>query len=260
MKNILFIFIALSVHALAQTNTQAEQSPAVIGIPAASPTVKSVPLERTEIFGYSVEKRPLIAHILGSGSNTTLIFAAVHGNEVGTPGVVRLLREHLLKHPLNLNGRRVILVPVMNPDGLRRKSRRNARGVDINRNYPGTWRKPKPGERHKSGPSPASEPEARAMMNLVGKYPPQKIVSIHQPLHCLVFSGERSRPLALEMQKYNRYRMGDNVGYPTPGGFGGYCEHILKVPVVTLELPWQSSQAACKHNASALLAAIRFEK
>jgi hypothetical protein len=96
------------------------------------------------------------------------------------------------------------------------------------------------------------------MMNLVAKYPPQKIVSIHQPLHCLAFSGERSRPLALEMQKQNRYRMGNSVGYPTPGGFGGYCEHILKVPVVTLELPWQSSEAAWKHNASALLAAIRF--
>lgn len=229
--------------------------------PAPSPAPKAVPrrLETTEIFGYSVENRPLTAHVFGDGPNVTLVISCVHGNETSTPGVALLLREHLLKHPEILRGRRVVLVPVVNPDGLVRKSRRNARNVDINRNYPGTWRRPKGGEPFKPGPSPASEPETRAMMALVARYKPLKIVSIHQPLHCMAYSGPRSRPLAQEMSRYNRYRIAESVGYPTPGGFGGYCEKIIFTPVVTLELPWQSAAAAWKANATALLAAIRFE-
>ncbi len=235
-----------------------ENAPVIIEEPVAEPPIAPKPLETTETFGYSVEKRPLIAYVFGDGPNVTLIIACVHGNETSTPGLARLLREHLLKHPEILQGRQIIIVPAVNPDGLQRKTRRNARDVDINRNYPGTWRLPKRGEPFKPGPSPASEPETRAMMNLVAKYPPKKIVSIHQPLSCMAYSGERSKPLAREMQKYNNFRITESVGYPTPGGFGGYCENILKVPVVTLELPWQSPEAAWKKHGAALIAAIRF--
>jgi protein MpaA len=217
-----------------------------------------VPLERSEIFGQSVQGRPLWAHVLGNGPDVTLIFAAVHGNETATPYQVQQLRAHLKRHPYLLKNRRVVLVPVLNPDGLNKRSRVNARGVDINRNYPGTWRQRRPGERFRPGSAPASEPEAQAMIRLTNKYRPHKIVSIHQPLHCIAYSGERSRGLALAMAKENGYPVKTSVGYPTPGGFGGYCEKIIKTPVVTLELPWQSPQAAWKRNSRALLAAIAF--
>jgi len=216
--------------------------------------------ESSEVFGRSVQGRPLRAYILGNGPDVTLIFAAVHGNETATPYLVEQLHLHLRRHPEILTGRRVVLIPVLNPDGLNRRSRVNARGVDINRNYPGTWRKPKRGERHRSGPYAASEPETRAMLQLVNKYRPTKIVSIHQPLHCLAFSGERSRGLAQAISTANGYKIKDNVGYPTPGGFGGYCDRIIKTPVVTLELPWQSPQVAWQRNARALVAAIQFRQ
>ena len=251
---LLLSFALLAAPLMAQ---MPENAPVIIEEPAIEPENAPKPLETVETFGYSVEKRPLVAHIFGDGPNVTLIIACVHGNETSTPGVARLLREHLLKHPSIMQGRQVIIVPVVNPDGLQRKSRRNAHNVDINRNYPGTWRLPKRGEPFKPGPSPASEPETRAMMDLVAKYPPKKIVSIHQPLKCMAFSGERSKPLVREMQKYNRFRIVQSVGYPTPGGFGGYCENILKVPVVTLELPWQSAEAAWKKHGTALVAAIK---
>ena len=216
--------------------------------------------ESSEVFGYSVQNRPLRAYILGNGPDVTLIFAAVHGNETATPFLVQQLHRHLRRHPEILTNRRVILVHALNPDGLNRRSRVNARGVDINRNYPGTWRKPKGGERHRSGPSAASEPETQAMMHLVAKYRPTKIVSIHQPLHCIAYSGERSRGLAYTISKANGYKVKDNIGYPTPGGFGGYCDLVIKTPVVTLELPWQSPQAAWNRNAKALIAAIQYRQ
>ena len=255
-----FVFGCLSSSLIAQTSqTPSETAPIIIEEPVPEPPGGPKPLESVETFGYSVQKRPLVAHIFGEGPNRTLIIACVHGNEWATPGVARLLREHLLKHPEILRGRQVIIVPVVNPDGLARKSRRNARNVDINRNYPGTWRQRRRGEGFAPGASPASEPETQAMMRLVAKYPPQKIVSIHQPLNCMAYSGSRSKPLAREMQKHNGFRIAEGIGYPTPGGFGGYCNNILKVPVVTLELPWQSAQAGWKKHAGALLAAIRFQ-
>jgi protein MpaA len=216
--------------------------------------------ESSEVFGHSVRGRALRAYVLGDGPNVTLIFAAVHGNETATPYLVQQLRAHLKRHPELLQDRRAVLVPVLNPDGLQKKTRVNAHGVDINRNYPGTWRKPKRGEGFRPGPRAASEPEAQAMMRLVKKYPPDKIVSIHQPLHCLVYTGNRSRVLCQALARANGYAIKENVGYPTPGGFGGYCDKIIKTPVVTLELPWQKPQAAWKQNAGALLAAIALER
>jgi protein MpaA len=215
-----------------------------------------VPIERSEVFGRSVQGRPLWAHVLGHGPEVTLIFAAVHGNETATPYLVHQLRSHLKRDTGRLQGRRVVLVPVLNPDGLNARRRVNARGVDINRNYPGTWRRPRRGERFRPGAYPASEPETQAMIRLTSKYRPHKIVSIHQPLHCLAYSGARSRPLVRAIARENGYPIRDNIGYPTPGGFGAYCDTIIKTPVVTLELPWQSPQDAWRHNARALLAAI----
>ena len=217
-----------------------------------------------ELFGRSVEKRPLTAYILENDTpaatdDVTLIYAAVHGNETATPGVIERLRAHLKLHPGNLLGRRVILVPVLNPDGLAKKSRRNARNVDINRNYPGTWRQARRGEAFKPGSGPASEPETQAMIALVSKYKPRKLVSIHQPLNCMIPSGQLGGELARAMQRENKYTIRESAGYPTPGGFGGFCERVLNAPIVTLELPWQSAEAGWKRNASALLAAIRWE-
>ena len=82
--------------------------------------------ERVEEFGRSVQNRPLRAYILENNTpndtnDVTLIYAAVHGNETSTPGVIESLRAHLKRHPGNLLGRRVILVPVLNPDGLARE-------------------------------------------------------------------------------------------------------------------------------------------
>lgn len=219
--------------------------------------------ERVEEFGRSVQKRPLIAYILENDTpadteDVTLIYAAVHGNETATPGVIERLRAHLKRHPGNLLGRRVVLVPVLNPDGLAKKSRRNARDVDINRNYPGTWRRPRRGEVFKPGSGPASEPETQGMIALVNKYRPRKLVSIHQPLNCMIPSGALGGELARAMQKENKYAIRETAGYPTPGGFGGYCERILDAPIVTLELPWQSAEAGWNRNATALLAAIKW--
>lgn len=211
-----------------------------------------------EVFGYSVEHRPLIAYIFGDGPNVTMIFGAFHDNESASPLVVESLRQYLAAHPDEWIGRTIILVPVTNPDGQRFGSRTNARGVDLNRNFPGTWQLTATAARYNPGPAPASEPETRAVMRLVEKYSPDKIVSIHQPFHCLNWNGESGRVLAEEMSQHNRYPTTSDIGYPTPGSFGTYIEK-KGISMVTLEMPGADGETCWRQNREALLAAIRLE-
>ena len=72
------------------------------------------------------------------------------------------------------------MVPVYNPDGLAAGTRKNARGVDLNRNFPYHWANLD--GNYESGPKPASEPETRAMMRFLRQVRPDWILSFHQPL------------------------------------------------------------------------------
>lgn len=68
-----------------------------------------------------------------------------------------------------------------NPDGLAGGTRRNARDVDLNRNFPNNW-VDLDGD-YESGPRPASEPESRAVMRFLRDIRPRWILSFHQPCH-----------------------------------------------------------------------------
>ncbi|MBS1852640.1 MAG: DUF2817 domain-containing protein [Acidobacteria bacterium] len=210
------------------------------------------------VFGYSVEGRPLTAYIFGEGANVTMIFGAFHNNEPASAAVVDLLREYLTIHPEEWAGRTIILVPVSNPDGVAAQSRLNARGVDLNRNFPDTWSRTALAVRYNPGPRPASEPETRAIMQLVARFAPAKIVSLHQPFHCLNWNGARGRALAEEMSAHNGYTTTGDIGYPTPGSFGTYSER-LGIAMVTLEMPIDEVEVCWQQNREALLAAIRTE-
>ena len=215
--------------------------------------------ETSLTYGRSVQNRALTATILGNGANTTLIFGDFHGDERNTPGVVEKLRLYLQQHPNELTGRRVILVPYANPDGWNAKTRVNARGVDINRNFPYGWKTVGRAERYNPGPSPASEPETKSIISLLQTYHPNKIVSIHCPLHLLNWDGENGKRIAAVMHEKNGYKVKGYIGYPTPGSFGDYCSKQVKIGLVTLELADSTVDKAWQENREALLAAIRLD-
>ncbi len=209
-----------------------------------------------EVFGYSVEGRPLLAYIFGHGPNVTMIFGAFHNNEPASSAVVEALRRYLATRPQEWVGRTIIVVPQTNPDGECSRVRWNSHGVDLNRNFPGTWSVVPVEARYNPGPAPASEPETQAIMRLVEKYAPTKIVSIHQPFRCLNWDGEAGRRLADEMKVQNNYPIVPDIGYPTPGSFGSFCAR-KGIAMVTLEMPGTDFAACWRQNRNALLAAIR---
>src|SRR5690606_18476175 len=89
------------------------------------------------------------------------------------------LIHYLKDHPEVYHDRCVMVAPSVNPDGLATRNRRNANGVDINRNFPASNFPAKPDRRFAGGRAPLSEPESRAIMVAIEHARPAKLISIH---------------------------------------------------------------------------------
>jgi murein peptide amidase A len=139
--------------------------------PAARPAVVEV---RT--IGHSVRGRPIRAWRLGEpGKRRVVLISTMHGNEPHTRQILETLRDGRAVRGIDL-----WVIPTYNPDGLARGTRRNARGVDLNRNFPYRWADLDGS--YESGPRPASEPETRAVMRFLRAVDPRRVISFHQPL------------------------------------------------------------------------------
>jgi protein MpaA len=168
---------------------------------AAKPAV----IERRTI-GHSVDGRPIRAWHLGEkrrGVETVVLIAQMHGDEQKVANILTSLRDGKKIRGVNL-----WVVPRYNPDGRVRDRRHNARGVDLNRNYPASWKRTK--GYYNSGRKPASEPETRAMMAFLRKVNPDYVLSFHQPLHGVdtlnpykKFSKKVARELHLPRKRFD---------------------------------------------------------
>ncbi|MGE0493758.1 MAG: M14 family murein peptide amidase A [Vulcanimicrobiota bacterium] len=209
-----------------------------------------------EELGRSVEGRPIPSWRVGRGPETVWLLAGFHGDE---PESTRLLQRFLeeLKSQLPwTRSQRVIIVPMVNPDGLHLGQRVNANGVDLNRNYPAkNWTGKKETPDTWGGPNAASEPETQAVLELYANLPPSRIVSIHLPFKTVNFDGPAAE-LAKAMAVHNGYPISEDIGYPTPGSFGTYMGRERNIPTITLELPESDDATLWRENGPALWTAI----
>lgn len=150
--------------------------------PAPVPPGSPAPVVTAERLGRSVQGRPIGATAIGTpdGGRTALVVGCVHGDECAGRAVAARLLERADLVPA---GARLVLVGNLNPDGLARGRRQNARGVDLNRNTLAGWRRiGVPGSRFHAGRRPFSEPESRAIRALLLRERPDVVVWYHQPL------------------------------------------------------------------------------
>jgi protein MpaA len=129
----------------------------------------------TMVFGHSVQGRPLEVTRVGAADAPVrvLVVGDVHGNEPAGEAIVARLRR------AREDGVAFWLVRTANPDGRALGTRQNARGVDLNRNFPFRWGHAPRGTYY-PGPKAASEPETRALMRLVRRVRPQLGIYYHQ--------------------------------------------------------------------------------
>ncbi len=128
------------------------------------------------VIGHSVQGRPIVALRMGPADPAVkvLVIGAIHGNEAAGMRITRRLIA--LGAP---KGAELLIVPTINPDGVAARTRGNAHGVDLNRNFPFDWRPLTGGEY--SGPGPLSEPESRTARRLILRERPDVTIWFHQP-------------------------------------------------------------------------------
>jgi len=129
--------------------------------------------------GESVKGRPIVAKRLGDPAAPfkVLVVGSIHGDERQGMRVVKRLRKY---DPNGAKGVEFWTVRTSNPDGIARGTRKNARGVDLNRNFPYRFDPDLDGG-YNSGPGPASEPETRAVMRLSRQVKFDLAIWYHQP-------------------------------------------------------------------------------
>lgn len=176
---------------------QAESSPPATPPPPTAPTppAASTPtVHQVRVFGKTVKGRILRAYRVGDPTSTrkAVLLSTMHGDE---PATAKILLN-LMQGPA-VTGADIWIIPNLNRDGLARDRRTNARGVDLNRNFPTRWKKQT--GRYNSGPRAASEPETKALMRFLDQVDPDYVISLHQPLHGVDTSYGKARAMALRL-------------------------------------------------------------
>src|SRR3954463_13668804 len=140
-------------------------------------TLAALAATAVTMVGHSVRGHEIRVVVRDSGQpgETVLVVGCIHGSECAGTAVTR----RLLSGSAPSAGR-LVVIEDLNPDGRRLGVRTNARGVDLNRNFPSQWR-PSPRGPESSGPRALSEPESRFARSVVRRYRPDVTLWFHQP-------------------------------------------------------------------------------
>jgi protein MpaA len=189
-------------------------------------------------------------YIPGPAGANTLVLAAIHGEESET--TILLSRALRILTPGEAPGAHIVLCA--NPDGVLAGTRCNARGVDLNRNFPsGNWNaatlhsrwvlEDPPNMPLSPGSVPASEPETQALLDLIAKHNIKRIISLHSPLGCVDAPAES--PYADRLSQACGLPRVTDPGYATPGSLGSWAVEN-NIDIITWEFPREAMEILCQ--------------
>jgi carboxypeptidase T len=227
---------------------------------------------RETIVGRSVEGRPLWCFEMGAESAPTILLTAlVHGSElIGSLALFDALQTLGRQGGPVLEEARLAVMPIVNPDALAANmdrlgrgriafQRRNARRVDLNRNFPPIGRgrswHPFAGSRFRwspyhRGPFALSEPESRAVADVATRLRPRLSVGFHSFGNLLLFPWAHSRAPNPRFPAYRRlagaflgatattpYRFRQAIDlYPTIGDLDDWLDDSFGTLALTVEV------------------------
>jgi predicted deacylase len=201
---------------------------------------------RVERYGRSVRGAELRVHLPARPRH--LLVAGMHGEE---PETVQLARGVLER--VDADAATCAIVLCANPDGITDGTRQNARGVDLNRNFPATtWRAGTtpsypagidPAQRvsanrtniSSTGATPLSEPESTALAALIERLGPSLVLDLHAPLELVLTTPLVPEAVARELADAAGMEVTDDIGSPVPGALRDWLGDN-GVPCVTYEL------------------------
>lgn len=202
--------------------------------------LRLVPTGTASVNGFPILMKEVIVDKRRATPLKILLLGGIHGDEQTASSIVFKWLAALQKNRQQEFDWRV--VPVLNPDGLLalKPTRVNARGIDLNRNFPTpNWQKEAGAywvrathsdPRRFPGQTPISEPESKWVHDTIENFKPDVVISVHAPFGVLDLDGPAKPPRSFGRLWYNR------VGV-YPGSLGNYSGLYKHIPVVTIELP-----------------------
>lgn len=160
--------------------------------------------------------------------NKVLVIGCMHGDE---PQGEYLINEYLK----NNADTKLLLIPCLNPDGVKAQTRVNSNSVDLNRNFPTkNWELTEKNNFY-GGNEPASEIETRFLISVIEEFKPELILTLHAPYKVVNYDGN-ALDIANKISEIIKYPVEASIGYPTPGSFGTWAGIERNIPTITLEL------------------------
>lgn len=101
-----------------------------------SPLIEKLKSEegfRIKTLGHSIEGRSISMISIGNGKTNVLLWSQMHGNESTATMAIFDIINYLKQYKEILNDLTLHFIPMLNPDGAEQFKRRNAIGIDINR-------------------------------------------------------------------------------------------------------------------------------
>lgn len=199
--------------------------------------------------GYSSQGRAIQAYRFGNGPSKVLYMGAMHGDERGTKALMDAWINDLETYPDRVAAHRsIIVIPVVNPDGYAAYTRRNARNVDLNRNFPANnWKSDvtMPGGqlvKAGGGGEALSEPESKALAAFVLAERPRLTLTYHSIGSLVQPNGSGdSSGLAGSYESASPYYLlavgaATPFDYDTTGAFEDWLHDKLGLPAMVIEL------------------------
>lgn len=197
---------------------------------------------------------------VGASPRRALVIGAIHGNEPeGLPAVQPLIAALADARADGTLAATVRVIRDLNPDGTAAASRTNARGIDLNRNFPATNFSPAADR----GAVPLSEPESRTLARELEAFRPDLVIVFHsirsgpfvnfdgpaaEAAQAFVAAAQRSDP---------RWRVEPSMGYPTPGSLGTFVGIDRGLPILTVEFRrGHDAEAARRAGVDGVMGAI----
>lgn len=207
-----------------------------------------------EIVGYSVKGKPIHIRKYGTAGEMTLIVCGLNGDDRIAVKWIDSFSQQLADAPEMLQGRQIVLLRDPNPDGLTMKTVANDHGVILNQNFPTAGYRP--GET--SGPGPASEPETRAVLEVLYRLQPQRIMHVQSAGQSEIVWTEKAQAVAESLRDGLQIAAKPWDASQGAGSIEEFAAQILKAEVLTMRLDtgddWRS--AAIGHFPKMMAAAV----
>lgn len=247
----------------------------------------------SEIVAHSLDGRAIPVVRIGSGDTHVLIQADIHGRELMSGRLVMDMLINFVKdHPEGIEGVTFHVMPMVNPDGVtiavhgaeglasgelrdqvkaflaregtsHTRWKANARGTDLNRNYPTEWEAltgRTPGSNRYRGDSPLSEPESVALAEYFRRYDFACTLSYHSMGSLIYWQGARgelhqiNETLASVIGNHTGYPLEENeMGTVERGGFKDWALMDCGVPSITVEIGAMDSTGSITEYTGILL-------